>query len=113
MKSNFCSWPVSHADYFTFQVCELNVRVPETVRGNYIFAKLNGDRWDAVYIGEGIISERIAAHLNEGDVIKKGATHIHLIQIEDGVRRKNLETSLLQFSPEAYAPKGCNIKKGG
>lgn len=66
-----------------------------------------------MYIGEGDLKERTEYRINEGCVIKKGATHIHAHLNSDNSDRLNEEDDLLKNHPESYTPTGCNERKGG
>jgi hypothetical protein len=107
------AWPGCSGKNYTFEVYPISTKVSPGYEGNYIFAKQDGNKWLAVYIGEGVLKDRIEHHLSENNVTKCGATHFHLKLNRDAKARFNDETDLLAGNPEAYSPTGCNVKKGG
>lgn len=84
------------------------------VEGNYIYTKKIANYWEAIYIGEGNLADRGGpSHQQAGCISSKGATHIHAHSNPVEAARKSEEKDLLARHPEAYAPKGCNVKEGG
>lgn len=81
--------------------------------GNYIFSKLIGGIWYAVYIGEGDINDRVNEPEHYQCATKKGATHVHVHTQANEQGRLAEEQDLLAGNPEAYDPTGCNQKDGG
>ena len=81
---------------------------PGEMVGVYVFAKVLGPYWEAVYIGEGEFTDRYQAAIKEGCVVDKGATHFHMHFEEDDVARKALERDLIDGHPECKWPTGCN-----
>jgi hypothetical protein len=78
--------------------------------GNYIFARSVHNGWEAVYVGEGDLQSRRAAHLNDGCVTRKGATHYHYHLNQNEEARLAEETDVLKGNLEAYEPVGCNAQ---
>lgn len=99
-------------------VYEINARHPKLSSnelGNYIYAKMDEHRRGVpIYIGEGNLTQRAATATRcvEG-IDAKGATHIHLHVYYDRDDRETEVKDLLENFPRAYAPDGCNEKKGG
>ena len=112
MKKLIYNWKGIQNEY-SFELSDINVTFASESEGNYIFAKLVGDMWEAVYIGEGILQERTQDKRHRTCAISKGATHIFWHSNSDEALRKAEEADLLAYNTEAYAPKGCNIKMGG
>jgi hypothetical protein len=84
------------------------------IDGNYIYAKIVGDRYQAVYIGQGNLSVRATDDHHRTDCIdSKGATSVHLHANTVEADRLAEERDLLASNPDACAQNGCNIKKGG
>ncbi len=83
--------------------------------GNYIFAKMVNNQWVPIYIGEGDLEDRVSNHHRADCIRHRGATHVHVHTHEKEDKQKRLaeESDLLAGHPEAYEPKGCNIKPGG
>lgn len=82
--------------------------------GNYIYAKIVQNQWVPIYIGEGDLGERVGPNHHKASCIQqKGATHIHGHTQGDQQARTAEETDLLSNYTQAYAPTGCNEKKGG
>ncbi len=107
------AWPGGSGKTYTFDLHPISVTVNPGYSGNYIFTKKEGNKWLAVYIGEGDLKGRTTAHLSEGQIIKKGATHLCLRVNNNEKQRFDDETDLLAGNIEAYEPIGCNVKKGG
>jgi len=82
--------------------------------GNYIYAKVVGDRYQAVYIGQGDLSVRATDdHHRTSCIDSKGATSVHMHTNASEADRLAEERDLLANNPGAYVPNGCNVKKGG
>jgi hypothetical protein len=112
MPNEILTWSGCFQRY-NFEKYPINTSFAD-VDGNYIFAKeVNPSYYEAIYIGEGNLKDRIVAHIKDGCVTKKGATHIFAHTNSNANNRKSEEEDLLCFNTEAYAPKGCNIKEGG
>ena len=106
-------WKGSSGKKYEFTVYSVDTMFDLGQKGNYIFAKVVNDIWQAVYIGEGDLRERTESHKYNSYVLQKGATHIHVHINNDEQSRKDEETDLLVENLEAYEPKGCNVKIGG
>ena len=109
-------WDDVNGRKYKFHILPLDFVFDPKDEGNYIFAKLTNpstEYYDAVYIGEGNLNDRTKAHIREGCVTAKGATHIHAHLNADEDARKSEESGLLAKHTEAYVPLGCNIKIGG
>ncbi|WP_430816354.1 hypothetical protein [Carboxylicivirga sp. RSCT41] len=113
MEKKIISWPGAYGKQYEFEIFDLDVIFPAGARGNYIFARRTPTGWDAVYIGEGILQERVQDVVHRSHAIKKGATHIHAHFNINEYSRKAEEEDLLTVHTEAYTPKGCNVKKDG
>jgi hypothetical protein len=107
------TWTGASGKEYAYFVCNLSFSPTADQDGNYIFAKDVAGYFQVVYIGQGDLASRKAAHLADGCVTQKGATHF-LCHIKKN-RRSRLaeEDDLLQAYLEAYAPSGCNQKLGG
>ena len=84
--------------------------------GNYIYAKVVNNVWVPVYIGQGDLSVRCTTNHHQTECINsKAATHVHVHshKTPDEAARLAEERDLLAGHPEAYSPKGCNVKEGG
>ena len=106
-------WPGASGDTYDFWVYPFDVDTPATFEGVYIFTKKVGSMWHAVYIGQGKLGDRLAAHRREGCVFRKGATHVHLTTVASQDKRLRMERDLLAGNVEAYEPTGCNERRGG
>lgn len=113
MANQVSNWHGGSGKIYTYEVHPLNITITPDVLGNYIFTRQVGNKWEAVYIGEGDLKTRVDAHLKEGNVIRKGATQIHLHRTPTKDQSFKEETDLLLVHTEAYEPRGCNVKKGG
>ena len=105
-------WPGGSGKTYRFKAFTVDT-IFSDVEGNYIFTRKENNVYKAVYIGQGVLSERISYRIREGEVIKKGITYICAIAVKDEENRRQIESDLLLGNPEAYAPTGCNIKEGG
>lgn len=109
------TWTGESGKKYEFADYDLDTVFNENVEGNYIFAKLgvNPGRITAIYIGEGMLKDRIEFRLNEGRVQCKGCDRVCVMQNGNKISRKFIEDDLLASNPDAYEPKGCNIRIGG
>ncbi len=108
-----CDWFGASGKSYTYHIHDIDFVPAADQDGNYIFAKVVKDVWNAVYVGEGDLKERIAAAKDDGCVTKKGATHIHAHKNGNEKARKAEESDVLEGNPEAYVPTGCNKRIGG
>ena len=106
-------WKGGSGKPYEFTIITIDKTFQPKYCGNYIFAKIVGNAWHAVYMGEGDLKDRTETHKTDGCVIKKGATHIHYRLNSDSKSSFADETDLLAGNQEAYEPNGCNVKKGG
>jgi len=106
-------WRGGSGQQYTYSVYDLDFVPAADQDGNYVFAKEIQNGWEAVYIGQGDMKTRRAAHLNEGCVTRNGATHFHghLNRTESAGLAE--ESDMLDGNPEAYEPTGCNERPGG
>jgi hypothetical protein len=91
----------------------VHIDLKTTAPGNYIFSRRNGNMLYPVYIGEGMIKDRIVFRINEGKIQEKGCTCVSVRLLNDGEDSKQIEEDLLAVNPLSYEPTGCNIKQGG
>ena len=80
----------------------------EKEEGNYIFCKKERGKWIPLYIGEGILKDRVANKKHKDCAVNKGATHIHAHPNRLQDVRLSEEQDLLRFYKRAHDPKGCN-----
>ncbi len=106
-------WVGKSGKRYTYYIKPIEINFTPYQNGNYIFCKEIDDRWLPLYIGEGDLQKRIDYHKNEDCIQWKDATHIHCHLNSDNQARLEEEEDLLKNHPEAYAPTGCNVKKGG
>jgi len=107
-------WTGASGTKYTYYVWPRHPIINAGQDGNYIYAKLVGDRYQAIYIGQGDLSVRVTDDHHRTECIdSKGATsiHIHLNAVESD--RLAEERDLLASNLNAYSPSGCNIKRGG
>ena len=107
------NWHGGTGQGYTYGVYGLNWPPAANQDGNYVFAKEVQDGWEAVYIGQGDLKTRRAAHLNDVCVTRKGATHFHCNLKRDESARLAEEADMLNGNSEAYEPIGCNERLGG
>lgn len=118
MKIGSFIWTGASGARYEMDAFDLNTSVNPTIQGNYIFGKLyvnesGQQKIKAIYIGEGILKDRIEFRINEGRVQSKGCNCFCAMINNDEKRRKQIEDDLLASNPDAYEPIGCNIKIGG
>jgi hypothetical protein len=100
-------WRGASGKSYTYLVLSLKEK-PASGYGNYIYARLEGSAWCAVYIGQGELSARsdLGSH-HKGDVIRlKGATHVHVRENSSLQARMDERADILDGHPEAYEPIG-------
>ena len=102
------NWKGASGSTYTYYIHKLPYRPSDEHDGNYIFAKLSGRTWLAVYIGQGHLQSRYDAALEEGCVTDKGATHYHVHTASSEAARTAEERDLIVGNPECNWPKGCN-----
>jgi hypothetical protein len=71
-QNNAVQWPGTQGRTYPFNVYPILTAFAANQLGNYIFAKLIGNAWHAVYIGEGDIKERTECHKREEKVHQMG-----------------------------------------
>jgi len=107
---------VSGREYI-FDDYTLDTVFAKDIIGNYIFCRTifkNGkDEIYAIYIGEGIIKDRIEFRIKDGKVLEKECDHVSVRILGKGESGKWIEEDLLAVYFTAYEPIGCNIKTGG
>ncbi len=106
-------WAGDSDKTYTYYIKTIDFDFEEKQDGNYIFCKLVNGNWTPLYIGEGDLKDRTQFRINDGCVIRKGASHIHAHLNSSNRARLDEEDDLLENHPESYAPTGCNIRKGG
>src|ERR1700722_4336456 len=108
------TWTGVSGKQYKYWVYPRRPNIKEGSLGNYIYARLIGDRYQAVYIGQGDLSVRSTDDHHQINCIDlKGATSVHMHL--NGVEADRLaeERDLLVSNPGSYTPSGCNIKRGG
>lgn len=107
-------WTGKSGEKYEFEMYSLDTVFKEEIEGNYIFAKPgNNGRIYAVYIGEGILKDRIEFRIDEARVQEKGCDRVCVMVNADKENRKYIEEDLLASNTDAYEPIGCNVKIGG
>ena len=105
----------THDNEYSFDIYDLPFTCDPDLEGNYIHCKQVGllEQWTPIYIGEGLLNERVNDDEHLTCALEKGATHVH-IRLEEGLlSRTFVERDLLLAHSEAYTPIGCNVKEGG
>jgi hypothetical protein len=110
-----CNWTGASGTSYLYFIHKLPVNFTAGQFGNYIFAKVNAEnKWVPIYMGEGELHDRVSNVHHQWDCIQsKGATHIHAHINNKEQDRLTEERDLLARYTNAYAPSGCNEKKGG
>jgi hypothetical protein len=108
------TWPGASGKNYVYTVFPRHPNLRAGILGNYIYAKLVGDRYQAIYIGQGDLSVRCTkSHHQISCINTKGATSVHVHANASEADRLAEERDLLANNTNAYAPSGCNIKTGG
>ncbi len=102
------TWQGKSGSKYRYNVHEISWRPSKDQDGNYVFAKLEGDIWYAVYVGQGDLQSRYDAALDEGCVTRKGATHYHAHLNNDKDARIDEEKDIINGNPECKWPVGGN-----
>ncbi len=105
-------WPGKSGKKYTYGIYGIDTNF-EDEDGNYIFCRNDGRHWLAIYVGEGNLKERTANHHQADCISQKGATYIHAHTNPNERARKAEEADVLGGNTEAYAPTGCNERRGG
>ncbi len=96
------TWTGASGKQYAYFVYDLSFSPSADQDGNYIFAREDGGTVYAVYIGQGDLATRKAAHLSDGCVTEKGATQFHCHLNKNQQARLAEEDDLLEGHPEAY-----------
>ena len=90
--SGTCIWRGEDGTTYEYRVFEENTAWND-VPGNYIFAKLTGSSWTALYIGQtSSFRDRLPPHHERWAYAKQhGATHIHAHTGSENERIRRLE----------------------
>ena len=107
------TWTGKSGQSYTFHIWPWPASLNSNQDGNYIFCKVEGDKWKPIYIGQGDLKDRSENHHQQKCLKQKGAKHFHCHLKGNEQDRKNEEGDLLNNYTEAYAPTGCNEKVGG
>lgn len=118
MNYGIFSWRGASGQLYEMAAYSLDAKViNDKICGNYIFGELYYEggvaKIRAIYIGEGVLKDRIEYRINEGRVQEKGCNCFCAMINEDEKSRKAIESDLLAANENAYEPIGCNIKIGG
>ncbi|MSO66147.1 MAG: hypothetical protein EXQ85_10235 [Alphaproteobacteria bacterium] len=82
---------------------------PAGRNGNFVFCRRDGNRWRAIYIGEGELETTVATLQRDSCVAGKGATHVHWRFTGGGPpMRGEIDADLRAGNAECRAPSGCN-----
>lgn len=118
MKIGNFNWTGASGQIYNMDAYSLDTLVNPDICGNYIFGELysneSGEQFiRPIYIGEGILRDRINYRINEGRVQRKGCNCFCAMINENEEGRKAIEDDLLAACPQSYEPTGCNIRTGG
>jgi hypothetical protein len=93
-----CSWPIGPGQILTFTIYDYDVTKWKTVGGLYIFARIAGDRWDALHVGKAEnFCMRLPSHERWEEARRLGATHVHALVVPLEVNRARLEAALIAY----------------
>lgn len=107
--SETINWPGQSGQKYPMVLYELPCSTQFDGDGVYIMCQLAKGQWQAVFIGHGDLSERIAVAQKDRGIYRKGATHV-CVGYAQGAKteRQAIVDDLLSLHLEAYAPTGCN-----
>ena len=108
MPDQTVDWAGRSNNTYTYHVHELGWRPNAGQNGNYIFAKVVGSVWNAVYVGQGDLQDRYDAAIKEGCVTAKGATYYHVHLSSNRAARLAEEQDIISGNSECTWPIGCN-----
>ena len=110
-----CTWNGASGKQYTYYIWPRHPNINAGELGNYIYSKKNNlGQWVPVYIGQGDLSVRCTkSHHQIQCIDRAGATNVHVHLNAREQDRIAEEQDLLRRYTNAYAPSGCNIKKGG
>jgi len=93
-----CSWPIGPGQILTFTIYDYDVTKWKTVGGLYIFARVAGDRWDALHVGKAEnFCMRLPSHERWEEARRLGATHVHALVVPLEANRARLEAALIAY----------------
>ena len=101
------TWTGRSGRSYTYNVYQMPAN-PNSVDGNYVFAKIVNGRWQPIYFGQGDLRDRYNAAIREGCVTRKGATHWHAHTEANAQTRRNEESDLIAGNSACRPPSGCN-----
>lgn len=93
-----CNWPLGNGESLSCEIYDPSITTWNKVPGIYIFAKKTDDtHWDAVYIGQtDDFSDRLPNHEKWNSALRIGATHIHILVVQQEADRDQIEELLIQ-----------------
>jgi predicted GIY-YIG superfamily endonuclease len=95
-ETSTCSWPIGPGQTLTFTIYDYDATQWKTVGGLYIFARVDGDRWDPLYVGKTEnFRTRIPSHERWDEARRLGATHVHALVVPLEAHRTRLEAALI------------------
>ena len=91
-----CTWTGKSGASYKHNVYPIGTNMKDE-KGNYIYAKVQGQSWVPVYIGQGNLKDRSdpASHHKGGCISRNGATHFHAHLNPDQRYREAEEQDLL------------------
>ncbi len=105
------TWTGKSGTQYVYRVFAMTTDFKNTP-GNYIFCKIVDHQWQPVYIGQGILGQRIhTPHEYATGIMVRKATHVHAHANPDEEARLKEVNDLLENHPEACKPVGCNEKQ--
>ena len=102
------SWRGASGRLYPYEYERLPAPPATNAEGNYTFAKVIGNRWHTVYVGQGKLRDRYDAAIREGCVTRKSATHYHWHLNASEAAREQEESDIIRGNSECRAPTGCN-----
>ena len=83
---------------YTYYRFWLDTFIPHNVAGNYIIAKWHESTkwWEYIYVGEGILADRIGAHKSDADIMRWQPNYVFTHANPVATARKAEEIDLIQ-----------------
>lgn len=108
-----CTWVGASGTKYDYWVFDLPSMLRNDEDGNYIFCCLEDGKWRPLYIGQGNLGNRTKNPDHPQCLANRGASHVHAHKNASEKARLAEEDDLLTAYSQAYAPTGCNQRKGG
>lgn len=91
-----CKWPLGNGENLEFTIYDSSTTW-NNVAGLYIFARSDGQRWYALYVGQtDDFRSRLPNHERWDEARRNGATAVHAVVVSQAGTRDKLEKLLIR-----------------